>query len=579
MEKKVNIFLRGLVAMSAVLGFIGWSVYDGAGATIEGFWLSLYKTVCLFIMNNSFDHTPVPWFLALAAYFAPISLTGTLLWTLIHSSKNWMTSVYLRLFVRRTVIIAGTVDTAENFLKGDQDSTPIVLILPPGAYIPDTLLHKHLFIMTGRTDEARTWRRADLLDAKSILVFPDTQTSLGDIKDAIVSAWGMRQKPTMQDVTFFIGDKRQHEVLAEKPKLLDGEDGHHFATSSVLHTAVAEFVLETAPHTTLRPDELENRAPHIIVDGYSDFAKAYLVEAGQLYHYPCMKKPKITLACDDPERTARDLALVPGLFGVLDLKIMDRVELDRILRSKDDPPWEGQPSRVVLVPDDIWAVPENAIQWRRFFVLRGGDHKIPAIDAVVPSTSSSEDFSVGMQTEFADIGLSVHRIEDYITWENLVSRRELNDAVARQIHEEYLRSQGKDEVKAWEELPEREREFNRRSARHLRIKLWYLGFRLETGKGSVAFSQIEERQKDILSQMEHRRWNSEKLLDNFLQRPSPSDVEEKMYYKEKLRIHNLIKPFEELDMEEVKKDEGTFKNLEKILSNITGWKMTAIEGR
>jgi hypothetical protein len=145
-----------------------------------------------------------------------------------------------------------------------------------------------------------------------------------------------------------------------------------------------------------------------------------------------------------------------------------------------------------------------------------------------------------------------------------VSNTQVIDSIASRIHGRYAALYG---APPWELLTEREREFNRRSARHLKIKLWCLGYRLEEGRseGDLGLADPAPEVREMLARLEHRRWQAEKLLDDFLPGPSSEDPATRGFWKASLRIHPDIRPFEELSAFDVSKDENTFADMKEIL--------------
>lgn len=91
------------------------------------------------------------------------------------------------------------------------------------------------------------------------------------------------------------------------------------------------------------------------------------------------------------------------------------------------------------------------------------------------------------------------------------------DALARLVHEEYLRSResmGGAATPAslpWAELPDVYRSANRSQADHMLAKLRSLGLHAVSGAG-IAQLAIDERQLDALGEQEHERWCRDRLL-------------------------------------------------------------------
>jgi len=111
------------------------------------------------------------------------------------------------------------------------------------------------------------------------------------------------------------------------------------------------------------------------------------------------------------------------------------------------------------------------------------------------------------------------------------------EILAKDIHEEYLKNQeGKKQasdpsMQPWEKLNENLKESNRRQADHIPEKLRRVGcgFAPVVGKEPVVF-EFTQQEVEILAEMEHERWVSERLLDGWI-------------YGEKRDVENKVSPY------------------------------------
>ena len=579
MKKNMRFVFRAGIIVSAILGYIGWFAYDGNPVSASSIWMETYKTVTLFIFNGFFDRVPIPWPLAVASYLAPLSIAGTIVLVALRSGRNWSAWLGLRLFAKEHVIIAGLSDASLFMLRGKPSKKHVVLIVPGKAPDPDSLAAiKNLHVVYGELDESVTWRIADVHEAESVFVFADEGTSIGGMKRAIEKSFRRRRAGRERmTATFVLPDLDRHRIFAQKADLLaTRRKGLEFTTMGLPLAAASGFAVDFAPHLGLRPSDLDEHAPHVVIEGANDFIIPLLIEFGELYHYHCIRKTKVTLVSDDPGKSEGEISRIPGLLDVLDLGFVSSATMNRQLANPDASFWETTPVRVVIFPDNLWALPERARQWRRHFVMLGHGKGFPALDAIVPISESTKDFGEIIGKEFAELGIGIHSVEDSASWSNLVSHRELFDRIARQIHETYRTKYTA--LKPWNKLSESERDSNRRPARHLRIKLWYLGFRLEEGKGGMDLPIIDEDHKHMLAEMEHRRWMADKLLDGYIA-GMPSASEDASYFKSILRVHGDIRAFDQLDMVGREKDNITFEDLKGLLKNLEKeWRLVPMEG-
>jgi ppGpp synthetase/RelA/SpoT-type nucleotidyltranferase len=110
---------------------------------------------------------------------------------------------------------------------------------------------------------------------------------------------------------------------------------------------------------------------------------------------------------------------------------------------------------------------------------------------------------------------------------------ETREKIARAIHENYLA--GKTRVSStqdpssapWEQLPEYLKESNRQQADDINNKLHRIGCTVAkvTGREMVKMTFTKE-EIELMAEMEHGRWNVERLLDGW--KPGPKDVVKKL---------------------------------------------------
>jgi hypothetical protein len=102
----------------------------------------------------------------------------------------------------------------------------------------------------------------------------------------------------------------------------------------------------------------------------------------------------------------------------------------------------------------------------------------------------------------------------------------------------------------WKQLRQIDRESNIQAANHAAIKLRQIGKNTDTDKDI----KLNDEELNQLSELEHRRWNAEKLLLGWF--PYLNDTEWKTSKTElrKQKFHNYLVTFEQLPEYEKSKD-------------------------
>lgn len=107
----------------------------------------------------------------------------------------------------------------------------------------------------------------------------------------------------------------------------------------------------------------------------------------------------------------------------------------------------------------------------------------------------------------------------------------------------------------WNSLSDLKQESNRYVARHLEIKLNFIG---KMGHQDINNKVIEQYFK-VFAPVEHKRWCSEKLCFNFRYGPFPeNDSKTTKILKDSLKIHDQLIPYEDLSKEMEDKDFNMF---------------------
>jgi hypothetical protein len=105
------------------------------------------------------------------------------------------------------------------------------------------------------------------------------------------------------------------------------------------------------------------------------------------------------------------------------------------------------------------------------------------------------------------------------------------ETLARAIHEEYTRNRARslrDELAAWEDQPPMFRESSAQQADHVIVKLRQIGCEIhEVTDREPAAMSFSEAEIETMAEMEHGRWNVERLMDGW-RWGSEKDVERKI---------------------------------------------------
>jgi ADP-ribose pyrophosphatase YjhB (NUDIX family) len=98
----------------------------------------------------------------------------------------------------------------------------------------------------------------------------------------------------------------------------------------------------------------------------------------------------------------------------------------------------------------------------------------------------------------------------------------IRETIARATHEEYRRMQATNayshepSMAAWDNLADDLKESNRQQADHIIEKLHQIGYTVHKVTGrDIALIAFSKKETEIMAEMEHARWNVERLLDGW----------------------------------------------------------------
>lgn len=571
---------RILIVVSAVLAFWGWLVYEDITDPGSAVWSAAYRTLQTYIFEVDFDEFPVPIPLMIAVFIAPLSLAGSIVIYFLRLTSNRLQARIVGWTYRNHYVVFGDTPESRVLVESHdkEGSTKIVFVVPPESEIPDEVArHGNVVVIRSTYTSAEIMAATRMDRAHAVFVFPSSEEAIEDYARAIVTAVreGKYRSHTKEvRASFAIRAGAMDEVFSTFSKILSRSYAGHvtgieFNTFSLDARIARELVEKIAPHVTMDRDTLSCEPIELVIHGFSSFIERYIIEAAQLYHYSIECPFKISVVTDKVHDYNRFIDRYPGLSEVVSIQRFAEGNLSTWVRQRASAPFYASAFRVVVWSDDIWEIPRLARNWRRAMlpVPNSGTAEVP-VTFILPYEERMTEVFSALSESLEPLNVELLALRDLLKLPLLVQDIENIDAIARQIHEGYRQKYG---AEPWETLSDWQRSFNRRSAAHLKIKLWFLGYRFsgdtDSSPGSATLPDISESERSFLAKIEHRRWVSEKLLDDFVPGQFPKDGSEKRY-KEHLRIHEKIQPFSELSSFDKKKDEETFSDLKFILEQI-----------
>jgi TrkA family protein/RyR domain-containing protein len=562
-----------------VLGTIGFEQYkeldNGRLLAPYGFLDSLYRAITLFGLGGAVP-PPVPLTLQIARIVAPILTGYAAVGLIITLSREQARVLAIRLFVRHHVVIAGLGATGSRLALSLVDNEPVVVIeLAPSSPHDEAARARGVRILPGSATDEIVLRRAGIHHARALVVTCGSDGANVDAAAAAARALSRSHHP----ITVFVhlNDVDLWSTLAAEGATFGSPPaGMRLEYFNILETG-AQLMVERNPPFDSGLGNGKPYQPHILlvgIEGVGEPLVLYIVRTWRSLARGPADQLRITLT---GASAAQDVARLRQNYPALDAYCE--------LQARPLPIESAsfQAGGAMVGADDRCDVT------RAYVCIKDeADALIAAL--ALHSRPDTVDVPVSVALPDADSGVAIAlgadrgrfgAIKPFGALSEAASSRLLlkgmNELFARAQHAQWLRTQQAKSVSAerkpamrtWEELDETEREVNRRFADDIQNKLSLVGYMLvpmplpDPNEPAFAFSSEEV---ELLAKEEHERWMADKLAEGWRYGPKRDNAR---------RIHDQIKPWEELDEENRDLDRDAVRELPSVIE-LAGFKLQRV---
>lgn len=529
-------FFIGLIAAVAfVLGYIGLcraAVPTGLARTR---WDLLYLTLQLFWVQGGNVPSPVPWQLELARFLAPTVPALTLLKTVALIFRDQRQMFRLRFLTKGHVVVCGLGLKGLQFVKDfrRQGHTVVVIELNADSNYIRSCRDLGATVLIGNAIDKNLLAQARVQRARLVVAITgdegtNVETAMR-VHQLVRASDGKQRQP----VTCFVHVVtlklcrlfKNHQIFTETD---DPFEAHIFN----IYENSARFFLEDFPLDRGQITVADEKYVHLITVGFGQTGESVVLQAAKTGHYANGLKPRLTVIdLKADEQRSGFLGRYPQFGQVCDLEfVQGDIEAPEIL-------------------DQIqrWTSDHNAVA--TVVVCLNGDSR--SLLCALAVLSKLEPTRVPICVRMAEnAGLATlldqrHGAADWVTHVHAfgmtsitcTKRMILNeeqDNLAEAIHEDYCQkriAEGKQPaddpaLAPWQRLDPHFREANRAQADHILVKLRAIGCESSPPRpGQEPVVEFSDEKIEILSRMEHARWNAEKFLANWTQ--GPRDLEQR----------------------------------------------------
>jgi hypothetical protein len=559
------VVLLGLGVVSLVLGVIGYLQLGKINGLERpyGFLDALYRAIGLFAFGGTVS-PPVPWTLQVARILAPILTGYAVIGTVLALAREQARVLAIRFFVRKHVIVAGLGATGSRLALALVDHEPVVVIESD----PNNERHaaarlRGVWVLVGEATDEVMLRRAGIRHARTLVVACGTDSTNVDVAAA---ATRVITEARLYPLTIFshLRDLDLWSSLAAEGATFGTlRPGVRLEYFNILATG-AQLMLERDPPfgPTVPGHDPEPR--HVLIVGLDGIGEQLVLQIARLWTGLDPERLRITITGPTADRDLDDLrARYPSLdryckLGSRELDLASaRFQSGAAMVNADE---TSDVSHAYVSLDDEGQALLAALALH----ARPDTANVPVTVAVSDADAGIAILVESEQGRFATI--KSFGVLSAATSDELLLRG-TNELLARAQHAQWLRNEqakGLDpeinpNMKPWEQLTEPQREENRRFADDLHVKLGLIGCMLvplplpDPAHKPFEFSDSE---LDLLSRHEHERWMASKLADGWTF--GPRDDAKK--------IHDQIKPWEQLDESNKDKDRNAVREIPAMLA-------------
>lgn len=584
---KWNYLLPILISIVSILDIIASWVYFSDPyfkelSLFNHLCASIYLTLKLFTMSVSVNEAIVPVLLNVLRFISPLLLASVFLKYFFTTTKKYWTYLNVKLFFKKHIIFCGLSDIAiiliNDYLKKDKDCKIIVIENDETLILNQLFNKRHVKLINGNALDLSILKKSKVFKAKTVFALTDNEkyniSIANEIQDLYIKY--PRKNGNLLNVIIHISDFYNIRIFKNfQEKKIPNLDFHAY---NIYQKAAAFIVDKYSPDLYKPISEGNDFLPNILVHGLDICGESIIIESAHLYHFANLRKTKITVVDTDIiSKKHLFFKKYPFIADVVEIEFYEEVEFfNTFLRLPNN-------ISVCIIGDrnDAECI-LIARRYRQMFFDKNLENnkntepntKLLSEPIIVINLSKTPEIlnlfdNISSTTQKLNIHIE-NMFENVCTKKLLADDHEEVDDIAKQLHNTYLTLNTRELEKNWESLTDEVKDFNRYPARHIAIKLRYLGAELvdkKLEKPDFEYDKISELQKDTLARMEHERWNAEKLLTGFV--PGKVGLEKDFYklLKENLKWHKDIRPWEELTKEDQKKDEMLNK-LKEITSNL-----------
>jgi hypothetical protein len=593
--------VAGLALLAFVLGCVGY--FDVMVFRDEGgentWWDPVYASLQLFIFEGETTTAHWPLHLQIARALAPMVLLYTAAVAIFKQVETEVALYRLNFRRRRFVVICGVGEVGYRIARDyclNSDKTVVAIDREPNNPLVTELANQGAITILGNAMDPLTLFKCRVMYAKEVFLCTDDDQAniscaksierlcrrIGDRELARLSRIASQHEPEIGGEPASVGLRAF--LCVDAPDLYEVFSNHPFFDSNSARFSVRLFNRsETiarnvfrlcAPDMYYRPGETGTKPMNILFVGFGALVRELLLQTALTAHYPDFRLARVTVLCKEDQRNqvARFFYRYPHIEKTLEITFV----YDDALTVTEER-WEKLQSSnhfsvaYVGAENDV----EGILSARRlvrlnrlvempllhFVVCLNQQTFLAEIidDDFLPITADKAAIPRHAPIEYLET------LDETMTIDVIVN--EVLDGLARSLHQSYVDSlqaigesrETNASLVPWSELPAFKKKANQHAAAHMPVKLRCSNCEavpMDDPCEAVPFP-LDINNMDVLAQLEHRRWMSDKYLAGY------SYGEER---DEDHMLHPDLIPWEELSEADRDKDRNNIRQIPELLS-------------
>jgi hypothetical protein len=617
-----KLVLYGLVlVLTCVFGFVGFLQLYRLNEIDRDFISIAYDVVRLFVLEHSFYEHEVPLLLNIARFLAPALLATAIINAFYHLLKENIDEIVIKYFYANHTIFCGLGIKTKLAIEANEQSKDFskVVVIERDAknpFITDVANLRHVKVIIGDAADRINLKKAGLLRSSKVFISTGGDISnmniaqiIHNIMDGyqVSSGRNERKLKIILDLVDPMNERMfkqlQHIMYegrkqAQEPDLEMAKAGKRtkrkkarkqplriqFSAFNVYRAFAAFLIDEFSPDKFHSYAKEKDPPAKILVHGFDMMGENLVLEAAFIYHFAHFKKTHITIVDSNiAQKREKFLKVHPQISAIVELSFVEESPFWADLDQYAD----GIVLAFICSDNDA----ENymhAFRLRQWYFTKNleastnpDQEPVKSLmhpHIVLASSNFDDVFEMldKVQTDdpnrqaasFSDLNIKIYRMfSEVCAKHKLLFGNPEVDKIARAIHTRYS---GANKT-PWDDLTDEGKDMNRWGARHLMLKLRYLGAELTTPgdkRELFNFAEVEEDKKVLLAKWEHERWNAEKLLTGFVPGKEISDTSlANNILKPLLRWHKSIIPWGKLN-QETQDIDHELTNIKELVENM-----------